>query len=136
MVTVGGFPFCCLSALPLAYFPAPYPPARARRAIFPGGEGGDFSFLMQGASPPCIPAPEPEAAQANPAEQIPSGGLPGWSPTNPAAVVSAGGVPSLLPADPAFSVLPCPHPPNPLPGGKGETKVISCKGLRPLHPRD
>ena len=55
MVTVGGFPFCCLSTLPFAYFPAPYPPARARRAIFPGGEGGDFSFLMQGASPLASP---------------------------------------------------------------------------------
>ena len=58
-MTVGGFPFCCLSALPLAYFPAPYPPARARRAIFPGGEGGDFSFLMQGASPLASPGAEP-----------------------------------------------------------------------------
>ena len=28
-----------------------------------------------------------------------------------------------------------PIPPAPLPGGKGETKVILCKGLRPLHPR-
>ena len=28
-----------------------------------------------------------------------------------------------------------PIPPTPLPGGKGEPKVILCKGLRPLHPR-
>ena len=27
------------------------------------------------------------------------------------------------------------YPPDPLPGGKGGIKVISCKGLRPLHPR-
>ena len=40
------------------------------------------------------------------------------------------------PAAPAFSLPACPHPPDPLPGGKGETKIISCKGLRPLHPRD
>ena len=32
---------------------------------------------------------------------------------------------------PRLSLLPCP----PSPSGKGETKVISCKGLRPLHPR-
>ena len=46
-----------------------------------------------------------------------------------------GGLPFGLPAAPDFSLLFCPHPPDPLPGGKGETKVISCKGLRPLHPR-
>ena len=46
-----------------------------------------------------------------------------------------GGLPFWSPAIPAFSVLSFPHPPDPLPGGKGETIVISCKGLRPLHPR-
>ena len=48
----------------------------------------------------------------------------------------AGGVPALSPPYPAFSLLPCPLSPRPpSPSGKGETKVISCKGLRPLHPR-
>ena len=28
-----------------------------------------------------------------------------------------------------------PIPPTPFPSGEGETKVFSCKGLRPLHPR-
>ena len=56
---------------------------------------------------------------------------------------AAGGLPFLSPACPAFSLLFCPPspkgkdiPPPPLPQrGRGRFKVISCKGLRPLHPR-
>ena len=33
----------------------------------------------------------------------------------------------------AYFVAPIPRPPSPM--GKGVTKVISCKGLRPLHPQ-
>ena len=51
------------------------------------------------------------------------------------APASGGGLPSLSPAAPTFRLLFCPYPPVPLPSGKGETKVILCKGLRPLHPR-
>ena len=52
---------------------------------------------------------------------------------------SGGGLPSLPPAAPAFSLPFCPHPPDPrsqsaLPGGKGETISLFCRGLRPLHP--
>ena len=40
------------------------------------------------------------------------------------------------PVYPAFSLLSCPlFPRPPSPVGKGETKVISCKGLCPLHPQ-
>ena len=46
----------------------------------------------------------------------------------------AGGFPSLSPANPAFSLIFCPHPPNPRPGGKGEIKSLFRRGLRPRHP--
>ena len=38
----------------------------------------------------------------------------------------------LSPAYPAFSLLFCPHPPAPLPGGKGETKGYFMQGAAPL----
>ena len=47
-----------------------------------------------------------------------------------------GGLRFWSPAAPAVSFLCCPYPPDPLPRrGRGRFKVISCKGLRPLHPR-
>ena len=65
----------------------------------------------------------------------PAGGLPGWLPADLAAAVPSGGVPSLSPASPAFSLLCCPHPPDPLPlRGRGETKSLFRRGLRPRHP--
>ena len=48
----------------------------------------------------------------------------------------AGGLPFLSPPYPANSFAFCPLSPTPpSPAGKGVTKVISCKRLRPLHPR-
>ena len=40
----------------------------------------------------------------------------------------------MLPANRAFSLLSCPHPPCPLPGGKGESQSLFRRGLRPRHP--
>ena len=40
----------------------------------------------------------------------------------------------MSPAYPAFSLLSFPHPPNPLPGGKGEIITLFRRGLRPRHP--
>ena len=45
-----------------------------------------------------------------------------------------GGLPSLPLAYPAFSLLCRPHPPSPLPGGKGESQLLFRRGLRPRHP--
>ena len=78
--------------------------------------------------------------------------MPSLPPAYPAAVVFAGelaffaaSLPCLSgrrrgawrfwsPAYPAFSLISCPHPPAPLPGGKGETKSLFRRGLRPRHP--
>ena len=102
---------------------------------FPAGEGGDQGYFSKGLRPrhPCT---EPLAALTEPSSAVPGGGrarlvacltLPPLYP--------AGGLPSLSPPYPALSLLSCPLSPRPpSPAGKGVTKVISCKGLRPLHP--
>ena len=122
---------------PLACFSAPYPPARARRAIFPGGEGGDQGYFMQGASPLASPRLNPRGTGSIcRCRRLNGGGVPPALLARRALAVPSGGLPSLSPAAPAFSLLFCPLSPQPpSPVGKGETKVISCKGLRPLHPR-
>ena len=43
-----------------------------------------------------------------------------------------GGLPCLSPANPAFSFLCCPHPPAPLPSGKGEIFCFLMQGASPL----
>ena len=43
-----------------------------------------------------------------------------------------GGLPFWSPAAPAFSLFVCPHPPNPLPGGKGGIKGYFMQGASPL----
>ena len=74
---MGGLPRCCRITLPSLSptrgrggfgrrlslphheFLSPIPPTRARRALFPRGEGGDFWFISPGATAPGTPAPEP-----------------------------------------------------------------------------
>ena len=115
MVTVGGFPFCCLSALPLAYFPAPIP-----LPPFPTGRGRFFCFLMQGASPLASPGLSRKRHWNRGANHVPSGGLSGWLSADLASVVPGGGLALLAACKPClwFTFLP-PIPPAPFPGGEG-----------------
>ena len=112
---------CRLPTLPLACFPAPYPPPTP----FPCGEGGDPKFISPGATAPGTPTfNRLQHLQFLPL-LYPGGGVPALSPPSPALAC----FPAPLPRRGRIS----PRPPSP--AGKGATKVISCKGLRPLHPR-
>ena len=114
----------------LAFDSAPIPPTP-----FPAGRGRLRLFYARGFAP-CIPGGWVGCGTGFACgKRVVAGGLLFWLPANSALQVPRGGLLSLPPADAAFSLLSRPHPPDPLPGGKGETKVISCKGLRPLHPR-
>ena len=96
--------------------PSPRPPSRR--------EGGAQGYFMQGAPPLASPGAEPGRHGKRGANHTPGRG----------ACLSCR-LPTLT--------LVCffaPIPPPALaerssPPGKGEPKVISCKGLRPLHPR-
>ena len=124
-----------LPCLGFTFLP-PIPPAPARRALFPGGEGGVFLFSYARGFAPCIPAFEPEAALVQGANHVPGGGLPGWLPADLAAVVPGGGRALFVARLPClwFTFLP-PIPLPPFPTGRGRFFVFLCKGLRPLHPR-
>ena len=83
----------------------------------PGGKGETKVIFMQGASPLASPGAEP-ARRLQP--------LP--------IRCQAGGVPFLSPANPVFSLLSCPHPPYPLPGGKGGILLYFAGGSAPGTP--
>ena len=121
--------------LPLVLLLPPSPrPALAERSS--RREGGDQGYFMQGAAPLASPGLNP-GGTGSPCRcgKLNGGACPG--------VAGAAGVSGTrrgacllcrLPTLP-LALFSFPYPPSPLPGGKGVTKVILCKGLRPLHPR-
>ena len=58
----GGLPCLLPANRAFSLLSCPHPPARARRALFPGGKGEIFCFLMQGASPLASPRAGRDAA--------------------------------------------------------------------------
>ena len=154
VVPGGGLAFfaACLPCLQCIFLP-PIPPSPLPRR----GRGRFFCFLMQGASPLASPglnlrftAKPTEFLYLERCRQPRRGGTGGdgtirrtrrrrlrWSsPPGQIEQVPRGAcflcclptLPSVYFFCPLF-----PRPPSPV--GKGEPKVISCKGLRPLHPR-
>ena len=103
--------FCRLPTLSLAYFPAPIP-----LPPFPPGRGRILLYFA-GGSAPGTPA-------LNRLRHLQT--LPCKHPD--------GGVHALSPACPAVGLFFCPHPPSPLPAGKGENNTLFRRGLRPRHP--
>ena len=98
------------------------------------GKGEILGFLMQGASPLASPGLNPGGTGAGGAILRRAGGLPqrcritlpSLSPMGGAAVWVAGFTSHIT----RFS----PHPPNPLPGGKGEFFGLFRRGLPPPAP--
>ena len=106
--------------MPYQWFFAPLP-RRGRispRPPSPVGKGEIFTLFRRGLPPPA------------PLRLNPGGTGEGGEPR-----ARRGACPVGCPLSLPLACFSAPYPPNPLPGGKGETKVILCKGLRPLHPR-
>ena len=113
----GGLPSLPPVAPAFSWIFCPHPPARARRALFPAGRGRFWFFLCKGLRP-----------------LHPRGWMGRGTGSTCVWRCLAGGLPYLPPAAPAFSLIFCPHPPDPLPSGKGEIFSLFRRGLRPRHP--
>ena len=131
-----------LPALPLVCFLSPIPPPALAERSSPPGKGETLGYFMQGASPLASPAFNRLRHLQTFSNMNPAGGLARLVACRPCRHCPRRGAFLLcrLPTLP-LACFPAPYPPPALverssPVGKGVTKVISCKGLRPLHPRD
>ena len=98
----------------------PHPPDRARRALFPSGEGGDQGYFMQGASPLASPRLNPGGTGFSFGKQCPKGGLSPGLPAGSAVPAPKGGFVFRLACLPChlFAVFPpSPRPPSRREGG-------------------
>ena len=128
VVLAGGLIFlvACQPCLLLSFLP-PIPPTP-----FPGGEGGDQGYFMQGASPLASPALNRLRHWLNLRSRHPAVGLPRRCRLTLPLWYSQGSAPSLSPACPAFSLLFCPLSPlPPSPAGKGDQGYFM-QGASPL----
>ena len=90
-------------ANPAFSFPfAPYPPAPARRALFPGGEGGESKFSYARGSAPCILGACSARHWLGGRQRCPAGAHRGWSSARPAPPCSRRGRAFLLACQPCF----------------------------------
>ena len=76
----------------------------------------------------------PSLPPADSAGAVPGGVAGGRLPAAPAIPAPAGGLAFLLARLPCLSRCFCPHLPDPLPAGKGESQSLFRRGLRPRHP--
>ena len=127
---------CWLPANPaFSLLPCPPSPARARRALFPGGEGGDQGYFMQGASPLASPGAEPGRHGSRWRFPHPEGACPlrrrlNLPPRRPRGAYLFSRL--LTPPLVCFSA---PYPPDPLPRrGRGCPKVYFAGGFAPGTP--
>ena len=117
MALVAGFASLINAFLPLS----PRPPS-------PPGKGETKVFYARGFAP-CIPGElNPGGAEMGCNARARRGLKPGVI-TNSRKVL--GGLGDSFKSPPA---LLCPHPPDPLPSGKGETKVFYARGFAPCIP--
>ena len=102
---------------------------------FPGGEGGDQGYFMQGASPLASPGWAGRGTGKGGEPRARRGACPLQGEVRGASRCPAGGVPGWLSAYPAFALLSCPLSPRPpSPPGKGEIFTLFRRGLPPPAP--